>query len=69
LSKEVIVTTLANTSFQVIPNLAIDKIREKWGFVISVYADTTQSTVLFLKDVSREIRAIAVDRIPELLDA
>jgi hypothetical protein len=56
--------------YTIITSLGYGKIREKWGFVISVYPDYDPSdpNLTFLKDTSREIRAEAIDRIPELLE-
>ncbi len=54
----------------VITNLGYGKIREKWGLLIDMHPDydPESGNVVFLKDVSREIRALAIERIPELLD-
>jgi hypothetical protein len=56
--------------FKVVTDLGYDKIREKWGFVVNIYADYNPEDArpTFLKDASREVRALALSRIPELLE-
>jgi hypothetical protein len=70
LNEEMVAGDQASPSFTIITSLGYGKIREKWGFVISVYADydPSEPDLTFLKDASRELRAKAVDQIPELLD-
>jgi hypothetical protein len=56
--------------YTIVTSLGYCKIGDKWGFVISVYPDYDpgEPKLTFLKDASREIRASAIDRIPELLE-
>jgi hypothetical protein len=56
--------------YTIITSLGYGKIREKWGFIISVCPDfdPSEPKLTPLKDESREIRAAAIDRIPELLE-
>jgi hypothetical protein len=45
------------------------KLREKWGLLINVYPDyDPEPNLVFLKDAPREIRVVAIDRIPDLLE-
>ena len=56
--------------FTVITSLGYGKIREKWGLLVNTYPDydPESDNVVFLKDAPREVRALAVERIPELLE-
>jgi hypothetical protein len=60
----------ARYQWQLVTNLGYGKIREKWGLLISVYPDydpDENSSTVFLKEAPRGVRALAVERIPELL--
>ncbi len=50
--------------------LGYGKLREKWGLLISMYPDydPEEPNLVFLKDAPREIRLVAIDRIPDLLE-
>jgi hypothetical protein len=70
LNEETVAGDQASPEFTIVTSLGYGKIREKWGFVIGVCTDydPSDTELTFLKDASRELRAKAVDQIPELLD-